>query len=393
MPTAFPGEDDDDELPLAPQKKTVKMPKRRWMSVTDLVCEVGQALVKGERVDKGGVTYQNLQREATRLRMDNDGIIAEADTLREDREVLVTQEENIHERVSEVTGCTDDQRALAEVSERIQGIDAELAGLRHQQSYNIRDVGNLKRTMSLIEKRCEVAGLVDGVEANLRKAEEDNVAGFSQDDVEALNGLRDHLFNEFERASSKVMQYEETILEWSQRQREELSMVPWNEPPSAEALDGRMATISRIHQLRRKIAQLMRLVDIQLTNAGAIGELDRAQSKLWRANEIRRVVETGDKEQLAAMSDSLREETASLRNLIQFIEGDSETEESELSIISKLRSMSDALTPETGRLREQLVGNLLWKEQCKVRLKVLRGELVQNLRFRSVVRDALTTAR
>merc|ERR1719203_2382365 len=116
------------------------------MSVTDLVSEVEQALVKGERLKKSGSTYQNMQREATRLRMDNDSIMADSEKLAGERELWVAQEEEIHKHISMTPGeVAGDLAAMTEVTERIQGVDIRLAGLRHQQQQNVKDVGAPKR--------------------------------------------------------------------------------------------------------------------------------------------------------------------------------------------------------------------------------------------------------
>lgn len=388
MPVAY---EDDGAEATAPRK--LRVPKRRWMSVSDLVTEVEQALVKGERLDKASAAYANLQREATRLRMDNDALIAEADELKDVRDEYVAKEEQISARLSEAGGVSLHLAEMVDVTEKIKEVDIKLAGLRHQQQQNIVDVGLLKRTMSRIEKRGEVTSLVDRVKAALAK-DINEEEGLTADGPEAtalaelVRGLRD----EYERAAPKVLAYERGIADLGSKLHRHETGLHDTERPTPEADEARMALISHLQQAKRMIAQLSRLRDIQSTNAQEIGMLERARAKLMRNVEIRRLLAIGDAQQLAAKVELLQEDTARIMAAIKEIEAGLEPHGQEAAaIISRLRSLKDVLTAETGKLREQLIANIHQKEQWKVRLAVLRGEKVQNLRFLAVLQAALAS--
>lgn len=383
LPVAY----EDDELKAPPSK--VKVPRRRWMSVTDLVTEVEQALVKGERLEKGGDPYKNLQREATRLRMDNDALIVEADELKAERDAYVDQEEQIHKQISAKPGEVGHLAGMVEVTETIKEVDIKLAGLRYQQQQNIRDVGSLKRTMSRIEKRAEVTTLVDRVEASLARSSHEEQEGIGDYEPEAkeLLELAGRLRDEFEKATPKALAYERDIAELGSKLRnEELT----HKQPTPETDDARRNLISKLQQAKRMIAQLSRLIDIQTTNAQEIGMLERVRAKLIRHVEISHLLKAGDAGKLAAKAELLQEEIARVRSQIKTIESDMEADIDEANaIIAQLREKKDSLTPETGKLREQLIATIHRKEQVKGRLAALRGEKVQNLRALAVLQAAL----
>jgi len=357
------------------------------MSVTDLVTEVEQAMVKGERLDKAGETYSNLKGEAARLRLDNDQLTREVEVLREARAKFVTQEEEITAKLKEEGGFSLYEADLVGAAERIREVDLRLAALRVKHIQNIRDVGELKRTMSRIETRGEVTTMVDRIEDGLLRG-----CALAQDgpEAEALSQLVNRLQSEFDRVSPKVVAYEKDIQELTATiNNAELDLLRKRQTPSREADDARLTLVSHLKRSKRMIAQLARLHDIQALNAQEIGMLERTRAKLQRHAQIRGLLAAGDAGELAAKAAVLQKDTSVLRGAIQDIEAglDAHVKES-FDIIAKLRSMKDVLTPETGKLREQLIANIHQEEQWKSRLAVLRGEIVQNIRFIAMLSGA-----
>merc|ERR1719424_680196 len=82
-----PAELSDDEITIPFSKP--KKPRRRWMSVSDLVTEVEKAMLKGVELDKDGPTYANLDTEMQRLRSDNDAISEAKAKIKVKREMYV----------------------------------------------------------------------------------------------------------------------------------------------------------------------------------------------------------------------------------------------------------------------------------------------------------------
>lgn len=118
--------------------------------------------------------------------------------------------------------------------------------------------------------------------------------------------------------------------------------------------------------------------------------LERVRAKLIRHVEISHLLKAGDAGKLAAKAELLQEEIARVRSQIKTIESDMEADIDEANaIIAQLREKKDSLTPETGKLREQLIATIHRKEQVKGRLAALRGEKVQNLRALAVLQAAL----
>eukprot|EP00434_Breviolum_minutum_P030792 symbB.v1.2.027230.t1/scaffold2778.1/size70658/8 len=160
---------EDNDVAHVPKKR----PPRRWMSVSDLVTEVEQALVEGERLDEDSPAYFNLRREARdgadvsalwifgavelwkalSLRLENDALNEKVAELEEARAQYIAQEEGLTAKLKEDGGFFAHEKDIMEMTSKIQEVDYKIAGLRHKHHHNIKDVGSLKRTMSLIEKR------------------------------------------------------------------------------------------------------------------------------------------------------------------------------------------------------------------------------------------------
>lgn len=364
-----------------------KRPPRRWMSVQDLVTEVEQALVEGERLDEDSQAYANLRREAQSLRLENDALGEKVAELEEARKKYIAQEEELTAKLKEDGGFFAFEKDIVEMTGKIQEVDYKIAGLRHKHHHNIKDVGSLKRTMSLLEKRGKVTTLIDKTEEALDRGQVSQAAQLEADLSEVVERLR----QESAKIWPKISSYEANIAELSTNMsetQEKLQVVLHT--PTREADNLRTHLKGQINQVKRMLAQLGRLRDIQRVNAQEIGMVERERAKLNRYCRVRELIEGGDKKKLESKITMLQEDTDRLRKAIKELEsGLSPLTEEAGAITDKLRSMPFAFTTETGKLREQLIANIHQESQWKERLAVLRGEKLQNIRFIAMLMKAL----
>lgn len=377
--------EDDQEREVA-QNLPKKRPPRRWMSVQDLVTEVEVALVEGDRLDKDSSAYANLRREALSLRLENDALNEKVAELEEARAQYIAQEEGLTEKLKE-DGAFWYEKDIVEMTRKIQEVDYKIAGLRHKHHHNIKDVGSLKRTMSLIEKRGKVTTLIDKTEEALDRGEVSDAMQLEADLTEVVEGLR----QESAKIWPKISSYEAAILELSGQMSETQNQLQAVlHTPTREADDLRTHLKAQINQVKRMMAQLGRLRDIQRVNAQEIGMVERERAKLKRYCRVRKLLEEGDETKLREKITVLQADTDRLRMAIKELEsGLSPLTKEAAAIINKLRSMPFEFTTETGKLREQLIANIHQESQWKERLAVLRGEKLQNIRFIAMLMKAL----
>jgi len=111
---------------------------------------------------------------------------------------------------------------------------------------------------------------------------------------------------------------------------------------------------------------------------------------LQRSARIHRIITSGDREQMKAKVDVLREDIGSLRRQMKAFESKLEPHAQEsLEILAKLRTDKNIFDARSGKRRELLIANLHQEEQWKKRLAVLRGEKMQNIRFVALLEAAL----
>jgi len=373
----------DDEEELIPSFRNVRKPKRKWMSVTDLVTEIEKAMVGGERMDSASAEYENLQQEATRLRMDNDALLVEIERLKLTRAQHVALESQILAKLNEDGKfALHHQDQQVEITRKIQEVDFELAALRYQHLQNVRDVGTLKRAMSRVAVRGEVAALLTRVEAALQRGEV-----LRKDGPEALGVSRliTRLQDQFDKTAMKSATYSRHIANMLN------DTGPLTFSGSGDEMEKtQVQLMSKLKQAKRMVAQLSRLDDIQVLNAQELGRLHRILATLVRHESVRSLIAGGDAHLIASKVAVLQEDNSRLRRTIEEIESGLDTHAREAySISDNLRTMKDVLTPETGRLREKLVETIHQEEQGMGRLAVLRGEMVRNFRFLGMLSSAL----
>ncbi|CAK9016387.1 Serine/threonine-protein kinase RUNKEL (Protein EMBRYO DEFECTIVE 3013) (Protein RUNKEL) [Durusdinium trenchii] len=257
---------------------------REPMSVQDLVTEVEQALVEGERLDEDSQAYANLRREAQSLRLENDALGEKVAELEEARKKYIAQEEELTAKLKEDGGFFAFEKDIVEMTGKIQEVDYKIAGLRHKHHHNIKDVGSLKRTMSLIEKRGKVTTLIDKTEEALDRGQVSQAAQLEADLSEVVERLR----QESAKIWPKISSYEANIAELSTNMsetQEKLQVVLHT--PTREADNLRTHLKGQINQVKRMLAQLGRLRDIQRVNAQEIGMVERERAKLNRYCRVR----------------------------------------------------------------------------------------------------------
>eukprot|EP00435_Cladocopium_sp_Y103_P042672 s592_g11.t2 len=310
------GEDNDAQaLPREPPLKSCrtvahdlpkKRPPRRWMSVQDLVTEVEVALVEGERLDEDSSAYANLKREALSLRLENDALNEKVAELEEARAQYIAQEEGITEKLKEDGAFFAHEKDIMEMTRKIQEVDYKIAGLRHKHHHNIKDVGSLKRTMSLIEKRGKVTTLIDKTEEALDRGEVSDAMQLEADLAQVVERLR----QESAKIWPKISSYEAAISELSGQMSETQNQLQAVlHTPTREADDLRTHLKAQINQVKRMMAQLGRLRDIQRVNAQEIGMVERERAKLKRYCRVRELLEEGDKTKLQEKITVLQADT------------------------------------------------------------------------------------
>jgi len=377
---------EDDDILLAPIKLK---PRRKWMSVSDLVTEVERSMHCGTRLETGGGTYTNLRVEIDRVRHDNDAIMAEVDALTAARAKFVAKEHEISSATSQDNGKSFHHPELEVVLKEIREVDLKLASLRHQQLQNIRDVGAMKRTIARIEMREEVNTLVGEIERTLEMGE---VVDEHGPKGKALLDLIHRLREKFDAVTQAVAMYREDIGEMvSKLSTTQADLRKIRDMSIDEADEARWTMVRYLQKSKRMLAQLSRLRDLQVLWVKEISIAQRARRKLKHRAEIHGLIAVGDEQKLVSKVEELCGATAKLKDTITAMEADLEASKQEgQDAIAKLRILKDVVTPETGELREKLIENIHESELRMERLAVLRGEKAQNVRFLSILRATLS---
>eukprot|EP00928_Gymnodinium_smaydae_P087992 TRINITY_DN72152_c0_g1_i1.p1 TRINITY_DN72152_c0_g1~~TRINITY_DN72152_c0_g1_i1.p1 ORF type:complete len:437 (-),score=76.80 TRINITY_DN72152_c0_g1_i1:257-1567(-) len=380
-------EDDDDFSPPVAAKRS--SPRRRWMSVGELVAEFERALARGERLGSDESTYQNLREEAKRLRLENDEIMATLDDLNKRRAELVAVEASSSLQLQSDGSFEEHGAEEVEVLKAIREIDYEAAALRYQQCVNIQDVGLLKRTMNRIESMSEVNNVVDRIDASLDNGEPLEANG---PEIASIDRLVEKYRSDYDASTNAVWEYRDDMKEViaSLRRKGDILREYEGDYETQDVADVRWDLVSDLQQMKRMLAQLSRLRDMQKLTAKEIGLLERSRTKLIRHARVRALIKEGDRNKLEEKLKKLNTETSQLRNAITSLESAQNEHLNDSSeITEKLREMTDVWTPESGNLRQKLIASINTEEKMRARLAVLRGTQVENIRFISMINAAL----
>ncbi|CAE7267266.1 unnamed protein product [Symbiodinium sp. CCMP2456] len=243
--------------------------------------------------------------------------------------------------------------------------------------------------MSLIEKRGEVTMVIDKVNDALERGE---VLDEEGPEARSLADLVQRLRKESEKVWPKISSYERDIAQFSEKLSEtQRQLLAIRDTPTRDSDDLRTHLKAQINQVKRMMAQLGRLRDIQRVNAQEIGMVERVRAKLFKQVRVRNLLAEGNPENMAMKIATLQEDTDRLRTTIKDLEAGLQPLTKEAAdIIGKLREMPFEFTTETGKLREQLIANIHHESHWKERLAVLRGEKLQNIRFIALLKKALS---
>jgi len=386
----LPPEVEDDDLSLPPLPQTLmKKPRRRWMSISDLVTEVEMALVTGSaHPQRGGRTYNNLQEELIRLRLDNDRIAERIVELKAIRLERVKAEEEAIQKFYSADGFAAHKAEMVKSLKKIEEIDFELAGLRYQNKVNILDVGLLKRTMTRIEKRAAVTNLVNKIQAALLAGEEVQPDG---PEAQELSKLMQSMRGEYDNIVAKVEEWKERIEEFRIRLGNAHTLcVNLCDQPSRKSDNARADLIRHLHEAQRMNWQLTRLRDIQLLDSQEMALLERVQGKLASQRRRHKLLAEGTEDDIRQELIKLEEHTRSLRQQMQSMEATLDVSDKEISrIVSRLRELRSVTTAETGELREKLIACVHEEQQCLGRLADLRGIKQQKVLWLTKLKSAL----
>jgi len=365
-----------------------KRPKRKFVGVKELVTEFERAMASGARLNKNEATYQNLADEAKRLRRENDEIMSEVSDLMVMRATYVELENEIQSKLEKDGDYSKHGAEKIELLKNIREVDYQIAGLRYQQFVNIQDIGLLKRTMNRIEKMGEVMALVDKVEAAL---EEDTTVPVDSTDTDALAEQVDGFRTEYDSVTKVVWTYRESVQQKFQEIYDAYhALLDVRETEGNNADEIRNKLVAHLQHMKRMLAQLSRLRDIQVLNAKEIGILERVRKKLRRHAEVQKLLKSGDRQRILDEFARLQERTARLRaSMLELETSQARFSENSAEITTNLRELKDVVTAETGNLREQLIANIQEEEQTRERLAVLRSAQVQNIQFLASLKGAL----
>lgn len=360
------------------------------VSASELATEVERELASGKKLQKGGSTYTKVEAELTRLREDNDHIIAQDMELKEVRSGHVAEEQKIIEQVRTTGDVKVHGPHLIDILKKIEDIDFQLAGLRCQQLENSRDISKLKREKVRIEKSEAVRTLIEQVDQAVEEGQSVSEGGPL---AGAISDLVQGLYDEFDKNNEAASDTKKDIENSLSRLR---SLVLGRRVrrgrinSETEALGGQL--VSSFYELQRKNTKLGRLRDVQALNAKEINVLERAMDKLSRHARVRDLIQAKDVQKMEAEAAQLWEEIQQVRAALADLEAARAKHAQEAAdAVDRLRapSMLGVVTPETGELRERLIASLREEELCASRLAVLRGAQAQDIMFLGQLRAAL----
>lgn len=356
----------------------------------ELAAEVEYNLASGQRLPTGGSLYSLLDAELSRLRWDNDRIIARVDDLKKIREAHVVEEDKILEQMRSDPSSTAHGTRLIETLKRIEEIDFQIAGLRSQQLENSRGVSAMKRGKVRIELSDELMSMVEKVDEVLREGK-----ALSQKDplTGALSALVQRQLEEYDRNAAAALEAKKDI-ENSLAKMRTLALGKrvrrGRIDPETEAIGGQL--VASFYELQRKNAKLVRLRDVQLLNTKEVNVLERVIDKLARHARIQELIDSGDKAKMQSEADLMLHEMEVTKKALAELEAVKAGHAREAAqAVERLRApdLKDAVTPETGALREGLFAALRGEELCASRLAVLRGVKAQHAALLGELRTAM----
>jgi len=329
--------------------------------------------------------YAQLYEEVDRLRGENDKILAKVDELNGSRTQLVSESSGV---IAAIHQGGEDPSHMAETLQKIEELDQHMGELRSSQIQNYLSIGALKRQMVTVQKNEEVMQLSKDVYEQIGRGEvvaEDGPLAVSLDD--AANRLSEE-FDSFSKSIAAAKKELDTVV--SRVRSVELSLRARRGKADHEAETLRFNLISGLYEARRKNAQLTRYRIQQALNVKLVAVLERAREAFRFHARIQALIASKDKAQMEVEVASLLRDIDATQKHVEELEVAKASHSTQIQdVTAKLREFTDKVSPETGKLREQLIAALREEEFCIVRLEVLRQVQVQDIKFLAHLRQAL----
>jgi len=349
-----------------------------------LVAQVEAAVASGRPIRQQSTLYSKISEEVDRLRSDNDGIMTKVEELDSSRSELVKKSTGF---VADVKAGKDTSE-MVETLNKIEEIDHQTAELRSQQIQNYLDIGALKRQRVTVQKNEEVVEISSQVYETIAK---DEVLSEDAPLAVSLGETVGKLEAEFDSFSQSIAGAKKELENVVSRVRSlELSLRARRAKADHETDTLRANLISGLYEARRKNAQLTRYRIQQALNVKLVSVLERARQTFRTQARIKELIATGNKEQMEVeVAGLLHEMDVAESTAAELEEAKAQHTQEVNDVTAKLRQHEDKVTPETGKLREQLIAALREEEFCMARLAVLRSSQAQDVKFLASLRAAI----
>ncbi|CAE7551027.1 unnamed protein product [Symbiodinium natans] len=375
-------------LALAAQQRAfgsaVPQRRRNVSAAQVLVAQVEAAVASGRHINKGSPLYEKIGVEVDRLRSENDTVIAKVDELDSSRAKLVA------DSTAFVAGVRagEDGSQMVETLQKIEELDRQMAELRSQQIQNYLDIGALKRQRVTIQKNEEVMEIVSQVYEMMEK---DEMIAEDAELAVALGEKVSKLEAEFDSFSQSIATAKKELENVVSRVKSlELSLRARRDKANHETDTLRANSISGLYEARRKNAQLTRYRIQQALNVKLVSVLERARQAFRTHTRIKELIDSGNKAQMeVVVGELLREMEVAVTTAAELEEAKARHSKEVHDVTAKLRQHEEVVTPETGKLREELIAALREEEFCMARLAVLRKSQAQDVKFLASLRKAI----
>ncbi|CAE7921717.1 hypothetical protein AK812_SmicGene16184 [Symbiodinium microadriaticum] len=185
-------------------------------------------------------------------------------------------------------------------------------------------------------QQSEVTMVIDKVNDALERGE---VLDEEGPEARSLADLVQRLRKESEKVWPKISSYERDIAKFSEKLSEtQTQLLAIRDTPTRDSDDLRTHLKAQINQVKRMMAQLGRLRDIQRVNAQEIGMVERVRAKLFKQVRVRNLLAEGNPENMAMKIATLQEDTDRLRTTIKDLEAGLQPLTKEVTWHSRLRA-------------------------------------------------------